>query len=166
VTLDMMRARPSALLGVVHQVLDSEIDPPPAGSLEHRALAAFVETLLTDTFLETWPELEMVREQCDVPAEPFRREPLTAGPQPLPILEGIDPEHDFWQRAYLATLAAVMGPDCPWSAEHIAQVARVAEGSADFALHAAMKLNVKGEIGLRRVAAERQLQAQREQAAP
>jgi hypothetical protein len=164
--LDMLRARPSALLGIVHQVLDSEVDPPPAGSIEHRALAAFVETLLTDSWLETWPELEMVRGQCALPPEPFRPEPLPVplpAPLPPPIVTGIEPEHDFWQRAYLTALAAAMSPDAPYSADHIARLAVIAEGSADFALHASMKLDSKGEIGFRRIAAERQVQAQKAQ---
>lgn len=161
---DMSRAKPSALRQIVHQVLDSEIDAPPAGSVEARALGAFVCVLLQAQTLETWPELVAVRAQCARPPEPFKPEPLTRPDGFLsPVLTAIGPEHDFWQRAYLTALAAAMSPDAPYSADHIARLAVIAEGSADFALHAAMKLDRKGEIGQRRIAAERQVQAQKEQ---
>jgi hypothetical protein len=160
-TFRMSRAKPSDLLAIVHQVLDSEVDAPPVGSVEERALGAFVEALFHG--LETWPELDAVRAQCTVVPE-LEREPLTV-PEGFasPVFHGIGPEHDFWQRAYLTALAAAMDPNAPYSADHIARLAVIAEGSADFALHAAMKLNVKGEIGERRIAVERQMKAQKEQ---
>lgn len=146
IKVETMKAKPSALLGIVHQVLDSEVDAPPEGSTEHRALAGFVGALLLDDHLESWPELDAVRAVCETPMPDPVPEPLRL-PPPLFDDRAL---FDFWQRAYLTALDGLMMGEA-FSEEHLARIDVLAETTASLATHSLLVLSRKGRLGDRMV---------------
>lgn len=147
---DAGKASPSAVVEIVHQTLDVELDAPRLDSTTFKACRAFVQVMLDDPG-ESFPALDMLRAQCQLN---LTSGPLTPLPRPqwLPVE---DPRLAVWDRAYLAALEQMIRVVSPSDDGQLQRCSAVAEVMGVIAVSARAKVSAPGALDdLQHAAAE------------